>query len=52
MRTLTFGRMVMYIKKQISVDLNFWSNGRATKERLNERGLHIFVEWSCAYKRN
>ena len=26
-----------------------WS---CTKERLNERGPYIFVEWSCAYKRN
>ena len=26
-----------------------WS---CTKERLNERRPYIFVEWSCAYKRN
>ena len=26
-----------------------WS---CTKERLNERGPYIFVEWSCAYKIN
>ena len=34
------------------MDPNFWSNGRAQKERLNDRGPYVFVEWSCAYKRN